>query len=133
MVGLGRMGGNMAERLRRAGHEVLGFDRNADLADVKSLAELADALPVPRVVWIMVPAGDPTRSTIADLAELLSAGDLVIDGGNSNYRESIARSQELAAKGIGFVDAGVSGGVWGRENGYGLMVGGDATHIALIR
>jgi 6-phosphogluconate dehydrogenase len=133
MVGLGRMGGNMAERLRRAGHEVLGFDRNADLADVKSLAELAEALPVPRVVWIMVPAGGPTRSTIADLAELLSAGDLVVDGGNSNYRESIARSQELAAKGIGFVDAGVSGGVWGLENGYGLMVGGDAAHVDLIR
>jgi 6-phosphogluconate dehydrogenase len=133
IVGLGRMGGNMAERLRRAGHEVVGFDRSAALADVKSLAELAEALPVPRVVWVMVPAGDPTRSTITDLAGLLSAGDLVIDGGNSNYRESIARSGELAAQGVGFVDAGVSGGVWGLENGYGLMVGGDAAHIALIR
>jgi 6-phosphogluconate dehydrogenase len=133
MVGLGRMGGNMAERLRRAGHEVLGFDRNADLADVKSLAELADALPVPRIVWIMVPAGGPTRSTVAELADLLAAGDLVVDGGNSNYRESISRSEELAAKGIAFVDAGVSGGVWGLENGYGLMVGGDATHVELIR
>jgi 6-phosphogluconate dehydrogenase len=133
MVGLGRMGGNMAERLRDAGHEVIGFDRNADLADVKSLAELAEALPAPRVVWVMVPAGHPTRSTIAELADLLSADDLVVDGGNSNYRESIARSEELAAKDIGFVDAGVSGGVWGRENGYGLMVGGDAAHVDLIR
>ncbi|HET9772256.1 MAG TPA: decarboxylating 6-phosphogluconate dehydrogenase [Acidimicrobiia bacterium] len=133
MVGLGRMGGNMAERLRRAGHEVVGYDRNAEIADVKSLPELAEALPAPRVVWVMVPAGDPTRSTIAELAGLLSNGDLVVDGGNSNYRESIARSEELAARGIGFVDAGVSGGVWGRENGYGLMVGGDATSVDLIR
>ena len=133
MVGLGRMGGNMAERLRRAGHEVVGFDRNADLADVKSLAELAEALPVPRVVWIMVPAGEATRATIAELAGLLSAGDLVVDGGNSNYRQSMTHSAELAAQGIGFVDAGVSGGVWGLENGYGLMVGGEAAHVDLLR
>jgi 6-phosphogluconate dehydrogenase len=133
MVGLGRMGGNMAERLRRDGHEVVGYDRNADIADVKSLAALAEALPAPRAVWVMVPAGAPTRSTIAELGELLSAGDLVIDGGNSNYRDSIAHAEELAARGIGFVDAGVSGGVWGLENGYGLMVGGTAEHIGLIR
>jgi 6-phosphogluconate dehydrogenase len=133
MVGLGRMGGNMAERLRRAGHEVVGYDRNADIANVKTLAELVEALPPPRVTWVMVPAGEPTRSTIAELGELLSAGDLVIDGGNSHYRDSIARSEELAAKGIGFVDAGVSGGVWGLENGYGLMVGGADEHIALVR
>jgi 6-phosphogluconate dehydrogenase len=133
MVGLGRMGGNMAERLRRSGQEVVGYDRNAEIADVKSLAELAQALPVPRVVWVMVPAGDPTRSTITDLGELLSAGDLVIDGGNSNYRDSIAHAETLAGKGIGFVDAGVSGGVWGLENGYGLMVGGDPAHVELIR
>jgi 6-phosphogluconate dehydrogenase len=133
MVGLGRMGGNMAERLRRDGHEVVGYDRNADIADAKSLAALAEALPAPRAVWVMVPAGAPTRSTIAELGELLSAGDLVIDGGNSNYRDSIAHAEELAARGIGFVDAGVSGGVWGLENGYGLMVGGTAEHIGLIR
>ncbi|HEV8626561.1 MAG TPA: decarboxylating 6-phosphogluconate dehydrogenase [Acidimicrobiia bacterium] len=133
MVGLGRMGGNMAERLRRHGQEVVGYDRNADIADVKSLAELAEALPAPRVVWVMVPAGEPTRSTIAELGELLAVADLVIDGGNSNYRDSIAHADELAAKGIGFVDAGVSGGVWGLENGYGLMVGGAPEHIALIR
>ena len=133
MVGLGRMGGNMAERLRGNGHEVVGFDRNPDVADVKSLPELVEALPGPRVVWVMVPAGEPTRSTISDLGELLASGDLVIDGGNSNYRDSIARAGELGAKGIGFVDAGVSGGVWGRQNGYGLMVGGTEEHVALIR
>ena len=150
MVGLGRMGGNMAERLRRAGHEVIGYDRNPDVrrrltpplsgghppspgADVKSLAELAGALPAPRVVWVMVPAGAPTRSTVTDLGEILTAGDLVIDGGNSNYRDSIARSSELGARGIAFVDVGVSGGVWGLQNGYGLMVGGAAEHVALIR
>jgi len=133
MVGLGRMGGNMAERLRRAGHEVVGFDRNPDIADVKTLAQLVQQLPARRITWVMVPAGEPTRSTVTELGELLSAGDLVVDGGNSNYRESIARSEELGAKGIGFVDAGVSGGVWGLENGYGLMVGGAAEHVALIR
>ena len=133
MVGLGRMGGNMAERLRRFGHEVTGFDRNPDIADVKTLAELVPLLPPPRVVWVMVPAGEPTKATITELGELLSPGDLVVDGGNSNYRDSIARAEELAAHGIGFVDAGVSGGVWGLENGYGLMVGGDDEHIALIR
>jgi 6-phosphogluconate dehydrogenase len=133
MVGLGRMGGNMAERLRRSGHEVVGYDRNPDIAEVKTLAELVQVLPPPRMTWVMVPAGEPTKSTVTELGELLSPGDLVVDGGNSNYRESIARAEELAAKGIGFVDAGVSGGVWGLENGYGLMVGGRDEHIALIR
>ena len=133
MVGLGRMGGNMAERLRRKGHEVVGYDRNAEIADVKTLSELVDALPSPRVVWVMVPSGEPTKATITELGERLSVTDLVVDGGNSNYRESIARSEELAAKGIGFVDAGVSGGVWGLENGYGLMVGGSDEHVGQIR
>src|SRR5205085_7527997 len=133
MVGLGRMGGNMADRLRRAGHEVVGYDRNPDIADVKTLAELVQELPPPRITWVMVPSGEPTKSTITELGELLAPGDLVVDGGNSNYRESIARSEELAAKGIAFVDAGVSGGVWGLENGYGLMAGGADDHITLIR
>jgi len=133
MVGLGRMGGNMAERLRRAGHEVVGYDRNPDIADAKTLPELVEALPAPRVVWVMVPSGEPTKATITELGELLSVTDLVVDGGNSNFRESIARSEELAAKGIGFVDAGVSGGVWGLENGYGLMVGGSEEHVGRIR
>ena len=133
MVGLGRMGGNMAQRLRRFGHDVVGYDRNPEIADVKTLPALAEALPVPRVVWVMVPAGEPTKSTIGELGELLGAGDLVIDGGNSFYRDSIAASDALATRGVGFVDAGVSGGVWGLENGYGLMVGGDAAHIELLR
>ncbi|MDQ3944733.1 MAG: decarboxylating 6-phosphogluconate dehydrogenase [Actinomycetota bacterium] len=130
MVGLGRMGANMAERLRRAGHEVVGYDHNLQVSQVGSLAELVEALGAsPRIVWVMVPSGEPTRATIAALAELLSAGDLVADGGNSNYRESITRSKELAERGIGFLDVGVSGGVWGLENGYGLMVGGLAEHF----
>jgi 6-phosphogluconate dehydrogenase len=133
MVGLGRMGGNMAERLRRAGHEVVGYDRDPAVADVASLKDLVAALPVPRVVWVMVPSGEPTKSTVTELGEFLGAGDVVVDGGNSNYRDSIARSQELAAKGMGFVDVGTSGGVWGLQNGYGLMVGGSDEHVAQIR
>jgi 6-phosphogluconate dehydrogenase len=133
MVGLGRMGGNMAERLRRSGHEVVGYDRDPAIADVKTLAELVQVLPPPRITWVMVPSGEPTKSTVTELGELLSPGDLVVDGGNSYYRDSMARAEELAAQGVGFVDAGVSGGVWGLENGYGLMVGGGDEHVALIR
>ncbi|MGH9000043.1 MAG: phosphogluconate dehydrogenase (NAD(+)-dependent, decarboxylating) [Acidimicrobiia bacterium] len=133
MVGLGRMGANMVERLRRAGHEAVGYDRNPDVSDVGSLAQLVEALPKPALVWVMVPAGDPTRATIAELGRLCSAGDLVIDGGNSNHRESQARASELAEGGIGFCDVGVSGGVWGLENGYGLMVGGTADAFAVAR
>jgi 6-phosphogluconate dehydrogenase len=134
MVGLGRMGGNMAERLRRKGHEVIGFDRDPGVSQAKSLSELVDLLDLrPRVVWVMVPAGEPTEATIAELADLLGAGDVIVDGGNSNFHESIARAGALAGRGIGFVDAGVSGGVWGLENGYGLMVGGLAQHVELLR
>ena len=121
LIGLGKMGGNMRERIRQAGHTVIGYDRNPDLADVGSLKELVDTLAAPRAVWIMVPAGGPTQSTVDELAELLSPGDLVIDGGNSKWTDDKKHSAELAAKGIGFVDAGVSGGVWGLENGYALM------------
>ena len=134
MVGLGRMGGNMAERLRRAGHEVVGYDRDPKVSEVASLPDLVEALGAsPRVVWVMVPAGEPTRATIAALALLLSEGDLVADGGNSNYRESISRSTELAERGIAFLDVGVSGGIWGLENGYGLMVGGQPEHYELLK
>jgi 6-phosphogluconate dehydrogenase (decarboxylating) len=134
MVGLGRMGGNMAERLRRAGHEVIGYDRDPDVSQVGSLGELVDALGnPPRAVWVMVPAGEPTRATIAALAELLGAGDLIVDGGNSNYRESIARSKELAELDIAFLDVGVSGGVWGLGNGYGLMVGGTQEPFEMLK
>ena len=111
LIGLGKMGGNMRERIREAGHTVIGYDRNPELADVGSLKELVDALAAPRAVWIMVPAGAPTQSTVDELAELLSPGDLVIDGGNSKWTDDQKHSAELEVKGIGFVDAGVSGGV----------------------
>ena len=107
MVGLGRMGGNMAERLRRGGHTVVGFDRSESSGrDVASLEELVQALPTPRTVWVMVPAGDPTYQTVDALAELLEPGDVVVDGGNSYWRESIARHARMKARAIGFVDLG---------------------------
>jgi 6-phosphogluconate dehydrogenase len=129
LVGLGKMGFNMRDRIRAAGHEVVGFDRNPDVTDVTTLADLAGRLEVPRLVWVMVPAGDPTRQTVAELADLLSAGDLVIDGGNSRYTEDRQNAELLDRKGIGYLDCGVSGGVWGKDNGYGLMVGGAAEHV----
>jgi 6-phosphogluconate dehydrogenase len=130
LIGLGKMGGNMRERIRRGGHTVIGYDRNRDLADVHSLRELVDALRGPRVVWVMVPAGAATQSTIDELGELLSPGDLVIDGGNSRWTDDERHAAELGAKGIGFVDCGVSGGVWGLANGYALMYGGSAEDVA---
>ncbi|GAA4611244.1 phosphogluconate dehydrogenase (NAD(+)-dependent, decarboxylating) [Saccharopolyspora hordei] len=129
LVGLGRMGFNMRERLRAAGHDVVGYDRNPDVSDVASIAELVEKLVGPRIVWIMVPHGDPTRQTVQELAGLLSAGDLVIEGGNSKYTDDQANAALLAEKGIKYVDVGVSGGVWGAKNGYGLMAGGDAEDV----
>ncbi|MCW2881802.1 MAG: 6-phosphogluconate dehydrogenase-like protein [Sphaerisporangium sp.] len=129
MIGLGKMGGNMAERLRRAGHDVVGYDRDPKASDVGSLQELIERLQPPRVVWVMVPAGEPTRATIEELGKLLSPGDIVVDGGNSHYLDDQKHAKELAAKGIGFVDVGVSGGVWGLQNGYALMVGGDDEYV----
>jgi 6-phosphogluconate dehydrogenase len=134
MVGLGRMGANMAERLRAGGHTVIGFDRAATSGrDVDSLEALVAALPAPRIVWVMVPAGPPTYETIDALAGLLSAGDVVVDGGNSRYTDDIKHADDLAEKGIGFVDCGVSGGVWGRTEGYALMCGGDPDHVKLVQ
>ena len=130
MVGLGKMGGNMATRIGDAGHEVIGFDHHSDASQVGSLAELVKRLDAPRVVWAMVPAGDPTEQVVTDLAGLLSPGDVVIDGGNANWHDSVRRAGELAERGIGFVDAGTSGGVWGRTEGYCLMVGGTPEHVA---
>jgi 6-phosphogluconate dehydrogenase len=132
LIGLGRMGGSMRDRIRGAGHEVTGFARSSPDRDVTSLEDLVAALPVPRVVWVMVPAGAATAGTITALGDLLSEGDLVVDGGNSKFSDDIVHAQELKAKGIGFVDCGVSGGVWGKENGYGLMCGGDAEHVAMV-
>ncbi len=124
MVGLGRMGAGMAERLRLAGHEALGYDRNPETTEVASLDELASKLDRPRTIWSMVPSGDPTEETIRALAELLDEGDLIVDGGNSNFRDSMRRAEELRGRGILFCDAGVSGGIWGLAEGYCLMVGG---------
>ena len=132
MIGLGRMGGNMAERLRRAGHEVVGYDRDPGLSDVASLDELVSRLDPPRAVWVMVPAGEATSQTIASLGGLLAAGDLVIDGGNSHYVDDQANAAMLGGRQIGFIDAGVSGGVWGLQNGYGLMVGGADADVAQV-
>jgi 6-phosphogluconate dehydrogenase len=129
LVGLGRMGFNMRERLRRAGHEVVGYDRNPDVTDSTSLAELVSKLEAPRAVWVMVPSGDPTRQTVTELAELLDPGDVLIDGGNSRYTDDRQHADLLAAKEIHYLDCGVSGGVWGLDNGYGLMVGGDAADV----
>jgi 6-phosphogluconate dehydrogenase len=133
MVGLGRMGGNMAQRLAAAGHEVVGYDSHSDASDVGSLAELVGRLEAPRVVWLMIPAGDPTEQAVVELRGLLAAGDIVIDGGNSNWHDSVRRGATLVEDGIGFVDCGTSGGIWGREEGYCLMVGGDDAHVGLCQ
>ena len=132
LIGLGKMGGNMRTRMRDAGLTVVGYDRNPEVSDVESLEALVDALPSPKVVWVMVPAGDPTRSTIAALKDLLGEGDLVVDGGNSKYTDDAVNAESLAEKGIGFVDCGVSGGVWGLKNGYALMYGGSADDAAKV-
>ena len=129
LVGLGRMGGNMRERLRRAGHTVIGYDRNQEISDSTGLEDMVQRLPSPKVVWVMVPAGDITRQTIEALGELLDRGDVVVDGGNSRWTDDKAHAAMLAERGIGFVDAGVSGGVWGLDNGYALMVGGDKENV----
>jgi 6-phosphogluconate dehydrogenase len=129
LIGLGRMGGNMRDRLRAAGHEVVGYDPRPEVSDVESLAALAKALAAPRVVWVMVPSGEPTRSTVRALADVLEPGDLVIDGGNSRYTDDGPNAALLDEKGIGYLDVGVSGGIWGKANGYGLMAGGSAEHV----
>src|SRR4029078_11112542 len=129
LVGLGKMGSNMRERLREGGHEVVGYDPRPEVTDVPTLAGLASALQAPRVVWVMVPSGEVTHDTIVELANELGEGDLVIDGGNSRYTEDAPHAKLLAEKGIKFIDAGVSGGTWGLTEGYGLMVGGSDTDI----
>ena len=134
MIGLGRMGGNMAQRLLRGGHGVVVYDPRSEAVQTleqmgakgaTSLADLAGKLAAPRVVWVMVPAGEATESTVASLIDLLSPGDAIIDGGNSNYKDTMRRSAALQAKGIAYLDAGTSGGIWGLKGGYSLMVGGD--------
>jgi 6-phosphogluconate dehydrogenase len=136
MIGLGRMGGNIVRRLMRHGHECVVFDANADTVaqlgkegaksstDIKNLAS---QLSKPRAIWVMLPAGEITEKTIADLSGILEAGDIIIDGGNSNFKDDVRRAQELAKKGIRYIDVGTSGGVWGLERGYCMMIGGDKT------
>jgi 6-phosphogluconate dehydrogenase len=138
IIGLGKMGFNMAERLRLAGHKVVGFDFSKDATakltasgslGVDSLDDLIKNLSAPRAVWIMVPSGDPVDHTIASLEGLLSRGDTIIDGGNSNYKDTQRRHAELVASGLDFVDCGTSGGVWGLKEGYSLMIGGDKAPV----
>ncbi len=134
LIGLGKMGGNMAERLQQAGHKVVGFDFNAEAVNrltatgsvgVHSLEDLVKNLAAPRAIWIMVPAGDPVDKTIAKLKPLMQKGDIFIDGGNSNYKDSQRRHAELQPQGFHYVDVGTSGGVWGLKEGYSMMIGGD--------
>jgi 6-phosphogluconate dehydrogenase len=129
LIGLGKMGNNMRARLRNNGIDVTGFDPNPEVTDVATLAELTATLPAPRIVWVMVPSGEITTGVITDLADALEEGDLVIEGGNSRFTEDAKHSALLAEKGIRYIDAGVSGGIWGQQNGYGLMVGGDKADV----
>ena len=135
MIGLGRMGGNMVQRLLQGGHRVVAYAPNAEAVrtavnhgavGASSVADLVEQLTEPRAVWVMVPSGEPTEGTVNTLADILSPGDAVIDGGNSNYRDSMRRAAALKERGIAFLDAGTSGGIWGLKEGYSLMVGGDA-------
>jgi 6-phosphogluconate dehydrogenase len=140
MIGLGRMGGNMSERLMRDGHQMVVFDRSADAiakyeglgaTGATSAQDVIARLAAPRVVWIMVPAGKPVDDTIAQLLPGMEKGDVIIDGGNSNFRDTMRRGSELASRGIELVDSGTSGGIWGLANGYCLMIGGSTAAFAL--
>ncbi len=130
LIGLGKMGGNMRQRLRNKGIEVVGFARSPEHnPDVDSIKALVEALPAPRIVWVMVPHGKPTDAVIDELEQYLEPGDLIIEGGNSRFSDDARHAAQIADKGIGYLDCGVSGGVWGLENGYGLMVGGDSALV----
>lgn len=142
MIGLGKMGANMATRLLRGGHEVVAFDLNeaaiqaaeaAGAVGARTLDEVAARLPAPRVAWVMVPSGSPTEATVNALAERFSPGDIIVDGGNSNYKDSMRRAAALRERGLHFVDVGTSGGVWGLSEGYSLMIGGDGRIVASLR
>ena len=141
MIGLGKMGANMTERLLKGGHDVVAYDLSADALKqaagkgaetATTLAELAGKLTAPRAAWVMVPAGAPTNDTIEELAGLFSAGDVIVDGGNSNYKDSIRRAAAAASKNLRYIDAGTSGGIWGLQVGYCLMVGGEANAVKVV-
>jgi 6-phosphogluconate dehydrogenase len=142
MIGLGKMGANMAHRLINGGHRVVGVDQNPEaakklaeefhLVPAASLAEMVEALAAPRVVWVMVPSGAPTEAVISQLADLLSADDVIIDGGNTFYKDDMRRAETLKPKGIHYVDAGTSGGVWGLAEGYSLMIGGETEVVSRL-
>ena len=132
IVGLGRMGAGIAERLRRHDHQVVGYDRDPAVSEVAGYPDLLTALPPPRVVWLMVPAGAPTQSVIDDLSPLLAAGDILVDGGNSYYKDSVRRAAQLSEHGLQFLDVGTSGGIWGLEEGFCLMVGGPPDNFATV-
>ena len=125
LVGLGRMGAGIAERLRRNGHDVVGYDQNPAISQVKSIQDLVRGLPSPHVVWVMVPAGGATQATVEELASVMTVGDVIIDGGNSYYKDSMRLATQLKPRGINFVDVGTSGGVWGLKEGFSLMAGGE--------
>jgi 6-phosphogluconate dehydrogenase len=131
LVGLGKMGGNMRSRLRKNGIEVTGFARTREVSDVDTIEEMVSKISSPRIVWVMVPHGKPTDEIIDKLETLLDKGDLVIEGGNSRFTDDVRHAEQLSKKGIGYLDCGVSGGVWGLENGYGLMVGGPKNLVDL--
>jgi 6-phosphogluconate dehydrogenase len=140
-VGLGKMGANMVQRLLQGGHEIVAYARSEDsireaesrgAAGARSLEELVGKLPPPRVVWLMIPAGKPVDASVAQLSGILASGDVIVDGGNSRFSDSARRADELAARGIGYLDAGTSGGIWGLKNGYCLMVGGKAEHFRMV-
>jgi 6-phosphogluconate dehydrogenase len=131
MVGLGRMGSGMTERLRRDAHEVMTYDPKVE-STASSLEDLASQLEAPRIVWLMIPAGDPTESAFGELLGVLEAGDAIVDGGNSNFRDSKRRNQEAAEHGVDFLDVGVSGGIWGLEEGYCLMAGGPEEPVGRL-
>ena len=142
LIGLGKMGGNMAERLRLAGHQVVGFDFNADAVakltasgnvGAGTLEDMAGKLEGRKAIWIMVPQGKPVDDTIAKLEPFLNAGDILIDGGNSNYKDTMRRHDEIAKKHFNFVDCGTSGGVWGLKEGYSMMIGGDKEPVEYLR
>src|SRR2546430_2538858 len=141
MIGLGRMGANMARRLMKGGHECVVYDRNAETVDAlakdsavgaRSLEEVVEKLNTPRAVWIMLPSGAPTEETVVALSKLLAAGDAIIDGGNSFYKDDVRRSALLEPSGIHYLDVGTSGGIWGLERGYCMLIGGGQTSAAKL-